>query len=239
MGRGQRALLSFSGDEPAQLAPGEGALVPVLRTGTRLPDATRCEAVLPVDGSVEAVAGFALVTEAARSRPRKRRRCCGSATWIDRRRRMLARGSRHCPYGPRERGRARHMFCSAGGLLSAPVFVLWVHRTYQRAPVAGLPAVGPEKERRLRRRGEGRGGTASWQHLLGCQRWPRAPATSSSTVKSVVKETGPLFLVGLRALMGKRVKNCMSRRLWTFQEIWSSRRTGGPLVRGSLMAARR
>ena len=57
-GRGQRALLSFSGDEPAQLAPGEGALVPVLRTGTWLPDATRCEAVLPVDGSVEAVAGI-------------------------------------------------------------------------------------------------------------------------------------------------------------------------------------
>ena len=57
-GDGSRSLLAFAGEDPVQLWPGEGALVPVEMTGAWLPDAGRCEAVLPVSGQVEAVPGI-------------------------------------------------------------------------------------------------------------------------------------------------------------------------------------
>ena len=55
---GKRSLLVFAGDEEVHLAPGEGALVPVTRSGAWTPDASLCEAVLPIDGKVEAVPGL-------------------------------------------------------------------------------------------------------------------------------------------------------------------------------------
>ena len=57
-GAGKRALLVFAGDEEVHLLPGEGALVPVVRSGEWVADVALTEAVLPVDGKVEAVPGL-------------------------------------------------------------------------------------------------------------------------------------------------------------------------------------
>ena len=57
-GAGKRALLVFAGDEEVHLSPGEGALVPVVRSGDWVADVALTEAVLPVEGKVEAVPGL-------------------------------------------------------------------------------------------------------------------------------------------------------------------------------------
>ena len=57
-GSGKRALLVFSGDEDVHLSPGEGALIPVVRTGDWVPEVSLTEAVLPIDSKVEAVPGL-------------------------------------------------------------------------------------------------------------------------------------------------------------------------------------
>ncbi|CAL1170400.1 unnamed protein product [Cladocopium goreaui] len=55
---GRKAAVVFSGEEPVQLLPGEGALVPVQVQGKWIPEASECEAVLPIEGKIEVVPGL-------------------------------------------------------------------------------------------------------------------------------------------------------------------------------------
>ena len=50
-------LLTFDGPEPLSLQPGDGVLILVKREGGGLQDGSLCEAVLPVEGQVEAIPG--------------------------------------------------------------------------------------------------------------------------------------------------------------------------------------
>ena len=50
-------LLTFDGPEPLSLQPWDGVLIPVKFEGCGLQDGSLCEAVLPVEGQVEAIPG--------------------------------------------------------------------------------------------------------------------------------------------------------------------------------------
>ena len=52
-----RGLLTFDGQEPLSLQPGDGVLIPVKREEGGLQDGSLCEAVLCVEGQVEAIPG--------------------------------------------------------------------------------------------------------------------------------------------------------------------------------------
>ena len=56
-GDGDRGLLRSDGSEPLSLQPGDGVLIPVKREGGGLQGGSLCEAVLPVEGQVEAIPG--------------------------------------------------------------------------------------------------------------------------------------------------------------------------------------
>ena len=56
-GIGSRASVAFSGDEEVQLLPVEGALIPVSVEGDFVRNASQCQAILPVEGRIEAVPG--------------------------------------------------------------------------------------------------------------------------------------------------------------------------------------
>ena len=55
---GRKATVVFSDKEAVQLLPGEGALVPVRVQGKWIPESSECEAVLPIEGRIEAVPGL-------------------------------------------------------------------------------------------------------------------------------------------------------------------------------------